>query len=68
MQSTDDRSMTSYTYKEEVPQILYGKMHDYYSLMENLMRRMVIWMDNTITPIPKGNKDINRELNEKLQD
>ncbi len=68
LEMTDGRNMTSHTYKEEVSQILYEKMPDYCSLMENLMGRIVIWMDNTITPIPKGNKDINRELNEKLQD
>ena len=36
---TDDRNMTSHTYKEEVAQIIYGKLKEYSKLMEDVKRR-----------------------------
>ncbi|CAD7770009.1 hypothetical protein BLFGPEAP_00273 [Candidatus Methanoperedenaceae archaeon GB50] len=35
---TDDRNMTSHTYKEEVAQIIYGKLKDYSELIEGVIR------------------------------
>lgn len=40
LEMTDDRNMTSHTYKEEVSQILYGKMRDYCGLIEIFMMRI----------------------------
>ncbi len=37
LEMTDDRNMTSHTYKEEVSKILYEKMQNHYLLMEKLM-------------------------------
>lgn len=37
LEMTDDRNMTSHTYKEEVSEILYGKIKRYYKLMERFM-------------------------------
>ncbi len=39
LEMTDDRNMTSHTYKEEVAQIIYGKLKEYSRLMEDVMRR-----------------------------
>ena len=36
---TDDRNMTSHTYKEEVAQIIYGKLKEYSKLMEDVKGR-----------------------------
>ena len=36
---TDDRNMTSHTYKEEVAQIIYGKLEEYSKLMEDVKGR-----------------------------
>jgi nucleotidyltransferase substrate binding protein (TIGR01987 family) len=38
LEMTDDRNMTSHTYKEEVAQIIYGKLEEYSRLMENIIR------------------------------
>lgn len=40
LEMTDDRNMTSHTYKEEVSQILYEKIRDYCGLIEIIMRRL----------------------------
>ena len=37
LEMTDDRNMTSHTYKEEVSQMLYDKMCKYYKIMEKLL-------------------------------
>ncbi len=42
LEMTDDRNMTSHTYKEEVAQIIYSKLNDYCTLMENIMERLEI--------------------------
>lgn len=40
LEMTDDRNMTSHTYKEEVSRIIYGRMKGYTELMEGLMRNI----------------------------
>ena len=40
LEMTDDRNMTSHTYKEEVSKVLYGKMLGHYILMEKLMEKI----------------------------
>ncbi len=40
LEMTDDRNMTSHTYKEEVSKILYEKMRNHYTLMEKLMDKI----------------------------
>lgn len=40
LEMTDDRNMTSHTYKEEVAMILYNKMRNHYTLMEDLMKKV----------------------------
>ncbi len=36
---TDDRNMTSHTYKEKVAQTIYGKLEEYSKLMEAIIGR-----------------------------
>ena len=40
LEMTDDRNMTFHTYKEEVSKVLYGKIEDYYDLMEILLKKV----------------------------
>ena len=40
LEMTDDRNMTSHTYREEVAQVLYGKLGEYCALMELIMDRI----------------------------
>ncbi len=42
LEMTDDRKMTSHTYKEEVSKILYEKMRNHYVLMEKLMDKISV--------------------------
>ena len=42
LEMTDDRNMTSHTYKEEVSKVLYGKMLNHYILMEKLMEKITV--------------------------
>ncbi len=42
LEMTDDRNMTSHTYKEEVAQIIYGKLQEYSRLMEDITGRFKI--------------------------
>ncbi len=42
LEMTDDRNMTSHTYKEEVSKVLYKKMRNYYLLMEKLMDKISV--------------------------
>ncbi|MBI4690293.1 MAG: nucleotidyltransferase substrate binding protein [Nitrospirae bacterium] len=42
LEMTDDRNMTSHTYKEEVSQIIYGKLKLYSQLIEDIMGRLKI--------------------------
>jgi nucleotidyltransferase substrate binding protein (TIGR01987 family) len=42
LEMTDDRNMTSHTYKEEVAQIIYGKLEEYSRLMEDITGRFKI--------------------------
>ena len=39
LQMTDDRNLTSHTYKEEVARLIYGKLKEYSALMEKLFRQ-----------------------------
>lgn len=39
LEMTDDRNMTLHTYKEEVAQIIYGKLREYSTLIENILKR-----------------------------
>lgn len=39
LEMTDDRNMTSHTYKEEVAQIIYGKLKEYSRLMGDIIGR-----------------------------
>jgi hypothetical protein len=39
---TDDRNMTSHTYKEKVAQIIFGKLNGYTALMEDLIGRFKV--------------------------
>ena len=40
LEMTDDRNMTSHTYKEKVAQIIYGKLKEYSKLMEEVIGRL----------------------------
>ncbi len=42
LEMTDDRNMTSHTYKEEVAQIIYGKLEEYSRLIEDTIGRFRI--------------------------
>ncbi len=42
LEMTDDRNMTSHTYKEEVSKILYEKMPNHFLLMEKLMVKISV--------------------------
>ena len=42
LEMTDDRNMTSHTYKEDVSRVLYEKMRNHYILMEYLMEKIVV--------------------------
>ncbi|GBE05092.1 MAG TPA: DUF86 domain-containing protein [Candidatus Moranbacteria bacterium] len=42
LEMTDDRNMTSHTYKEKVAQIIYGKLKDYSNLMEDAIGRFKV--------------------------
>ncbi|MGB9716355.1 MAG: HI0074 family nucleotidyltransferase substrate-binding subunit [Thermodesulfovibrionales bacterium] len=42
LEMTDDRNMTSHTYKEEVAKIIYGKLKEYAELMEDIIERFKI--------------------------
>ena len=42
LEMTDDRNMTSHTYKEEVSKVLYEKMNNHYLLMESLMGKITL--------------------------
>lgn len=42
LEMTDDRNMTSHTYKEEVAQIIYGKLKEYSELIEDIIRRFEV--------------------------
>ncbi len=42
LEMTDDRNMTSHTYKEEVAKIIYGKLKEYAELIEDVIERFKI--------------------------
>jgi len=42
LQMTDDRNMTSHTYKEEVARLIYGKLKVYSALMEKLFGQLKV--------------------------
>ena len=42
LEMTDDRNMTSHTYKEEVAQVIYGKLKKYCELLQDVIRRFEI--------------------------
>jgi len=42
LEMTDDRNMTSHTYKEKVAQIIYGKLKDYSELIEDVIRHFEV--------------------------
>jgi len=42
LEMTDDRNMTSHTYKEEIAQIIYGKLKEHCKLMECVIGRFRI--------------------------
>ena len=42
LEMTDDRNMTSNTYKEDVSMVLYEKMRNHYILMECLMEKIAV--------------------------
>ncbi len=42
LEMTDDRNMTSHTYKEEVAQIIYGKLKEYSKLLEDIIGRFKV--------------------------
>ena len=39
LEMTDDRNMTAHTYKEEVSQIIFGKLPGYYQLLAHLLSK-----------------------------
>jgi nucleotidyltransferase substrate binding protein (TIGR01987 family) len=39
LEMTDDRNMTSHTYKEEVAEIIFGKLSKYSKLADNVISR-----------------------------
>ncbi len=42
LEMTDDRNMTSHTYKEEVSMALYEKMRNHYVLMESFIEKIAV--------------------------
>jgi nucleotidyltransferase substrate binding protein (TIGR01987 family) len=42
LEMTDDRNMTSHTYKEKVAQIIYGRLQEYSNLMAEITKRLQI--------------------------
>ena len=42
LQMTDDRNLTSHTYKEEVARLIYGKLKEYSALMEKLFLQLKV--------------------------
>lgn len=42
LQMTDDRNMTSHTYKEEVARLIYDKLKEYSALMEKLFKQLKV--------------------------
>ncbi len=42
LRMTDDRNMTSHTYKEEVAKMIYGRLNEYCGLMEKLSRQFKV--------------------------
>lgn len=40
LEMTDDRNMTSHTYKEEIADIIFGKLADYSKLIEDIVERL----------------------------
>jgi len=40
LEMTDERNMTSHTYKEEVANIIYGGLKKYYELMKNTIGKL----------------------------
>ena len=42
LEMTDDRNMTSHTYKEELAQVIYGKLKKYCELLQDVIRRFKI--------------------------
>ncbi|MGQ3686126.1 MAG: nucleotidyltransferase substrate binding protein [Candidatus Loosdrechtia sp.] len=40
LEMTDDRNMTPHTYKEELAQVIYGKLKEYSILIENVLKRL----------------------------
>ncbi len=42
LEMTDNRNMTSHTYKEEIAQIIYGKLEEYSRLMEDVIGRFKV--------------------------
>ena len=45
LEMTDDRNMTSHTYKEEVAHIIYGKLKGHSEIMQDVIRRFEIGSD-----------------------
>ncbi len=42
LEMTDDRNMTSHTYKEEIAQSIYSNLDEYNKLMEDVIKRSEI--------------------------
>lgn len=42
LQMTDDRNLTSHTYKEAVAEMIYGRLKEYCALMEKLSRQFKV--------------------------
>lgn len=42
LEMTDDRNMTSHTYKEEVAEIIYGKLEEYSRLIKDVIGRFEV--------------------------
>ncbi|MBE0525173.1 MAG: nucleotidyltransferase substrate binding protein [Methanosarcinales archaeon] len=40
LEMTDDRNMTAHTYHEEVAEEIYGRIKGYYSLMDNVSKKL----------------------------
>lgn len=49
LEMTDDRNMTSHTYKEELSNIIYGKLKGYSALIDSVLQRMDIQAKAQIT-------------------
>jgi len=45
LEMTDDRNMTSHTYKEEVAHLIYGRLKSYSELLQDVIRRFEIGSD-----------------------